>query len=147
MRVSTKCSTALHALLVIAVISPKKKVTGEFLAKSAGCNPVIIRNILGRLKSAGIIDIARGTGGATLRLEPKDITLWDVYSAVDNTALDEWIGLHPNPSQKCPVGKNIYALLAEPYGKIGAAIKREMTDTTLEQLLAAQQKEENRQPL
>lgn len=135
MRISVKCSSAVHVLLMIAVLSPRQKVTSEFLASSVGCNPVEIRKLLSSLKKAGVIDVARGTGGATLRREPADITLLDVYSAVDEASLDELIGVHAHATELCPFGRNIYRLLAEPYGEIGEAIREKMASITLAQLL------------
>lgn len=134
MRISIKCSSAVHALLMISVLSGRQKVTSDFLASSVGCNPVEIRKILGGLKRAGIIDVARGTGGATLRKAPQDITLLDIYSAVDAASLDDLIGLHPHAIQQCPFGRNIYDLLAQPYTEIGNAVRDKMRAITLGQL-------------
>lgn len=136
MRISAKCSSAVHMLLMIAILPAHQKVTSDFLASSVGCNPVEIRKLLGGLKRAGFIDIARGTGGATLRVEPKDITLLAIYSAVDAASLDELIGVHAHAAEQCPFGKNIYRLLAAPYAEIGEAVRDKMTGITLAQLLA-----------
>lgn len=136
MRISVKCSSAVHMLLMIAILPARKKVTSDRLAGSVGCNPVEIRKLLGGLKKAGIIDVARGTGGATLRKAPEDITLLDIYSAVDAASLDELIGVHAHAVDRCPFGRNIYQLLAEPYAEIGDAVREKMRAITLEQLLA-----------
>ena len=40
-------------------------------------SPVIVRKILGQLKKAGIVEVARGSGGAVLAKPENDIT--DVY--------------------------------------------------------------------
>ena len=37
-------------------------------------NPVIIRKILGQLKGAGLIEVARGTGGTTVARPLNEIT-------------------------------------------------------------------------
>lgn len=136
MRISVKCSSAVHVLLMIAVLPAQQKVTSELLAGSVGCNPVEIRRLLGKLKKAGIIDVARGTGGATLRKKAKEITLLDIYSAVDEASLDELIGVHTHPLAQCPFGKNITQILSEPYAEIGSAVKRQMAAVTLDQMLA-----------
>jgi DNA-binding IscR family transcriptional regulator len=120
---------------MVAVLSPHKKVTSETLAESVGRNPVEIRKIFSGLKKAGIIDTSRGTGGAILLKDPKNITLFDIYSAVDPLSLNELIGIHENPSETCIVGRNITALLAEPYAKISNAVRQSMSSTTLDQLL------------
>ena len=58
-------------------------MTSNLLAKSTGCNPVVIRNVFGALKKAGIITVARGTGGAKLCKAPSDITLYMIYQAME----------------------------------------------------------------
>jgi len=49
--------------------------------------------------------------------------------------LDHFIGFHPNPSNKCPVGKRIASVLKELYAEIGAAVQTAMEGITLQQLL------------
>lgn len=111
------------------------KITSEFLASSVGNNPVEIRKLLSSLKKAGIIDVARGPGGAVLKKKPEDITLLEVYNAVDSASLDELIGVHGHPALQCPFGGNIGNLLAEPYAEIGEAVRQKMAEITLEQLV------------
>lgn len=135
MRISVKCSSAVHSLLMIAALSGQRKVTSDFLAGSVGCNPVEIRKLLAGLKKAGIIDVARGTGGATLCRAPDAITLLDIYQAVDKASLDELIGVHTHAEEKCPFGRNIAHLLAAPYAEIGEAVREKMMAITLAGLL------------
>lgn len=135
LRISMKCSSAVHILLMIAILPAHRKVTSDFLAGSVGCNPVEVRKLIGSLKKAGIIDVARGTGGATLRKAPGDISLLDIYSAVDAASLDALIGVHAHAEAQCPFGRNIYTILAEPYAEIGNAVREKMRAITLEQLL------------
>ena len=134
MRINTKCSAAVHVLLMIAMLPSHFKITSEFLASSVGSNPVDIRKLLSSLKKAGIIAVVRGPGGATLVKEPKDITLLDIYQAVDPSSLDELVGIHEHPAPQCLFGKNINNLLAEPYAEIGEAVRQKMNSITLEQL-------------
>jgi Rrf2 family protein len=136
MKINTKCSLALHILISIAVFSDKVKMTSEIIAKSTGSNPVIIRNILGSLKQAGIVAVHRGSGGTELAIPPAEITIWKVYSAVDPTSMHNLIGLHPNPSYACPIGRKIYDLLDEPYSAIRESIQASMSKYTLADLLA-----------
>ena len=76
MQISMKCSIAVHCLIFIHEVKGTAKVTSNLLAKSTGCNPVIIRNIISSLKKAGIITVPRGTGGAELCADPSQITLY-----------------------------------------------------------------------
>lgn len=142
MRISAKCSSAVHVLMMIAMLPEHCKVTSEFLASSVGIHAVEVRKLLSSLKKAGIIDVVRGPGGATLKKDPKDITLLDIYGAVDSTSIDELIGVHSNPAQECPFGKNIGDVLAQPYAEISDAVREKMEDITLEQLIARLQKVE-----
>ncbi len=134
MRISIKCSSAVHVLLMIAMLPGTCKITSELLASSVGSNPVEIRKLLSDMKRAGMIHVARGLGGATLMKEPKDITLLDIYDAVDPKSLDDLIGVHSHPAMQCPFGKNISDLLAEPYAEIGEVVRLKMASITLEQL-------------
>ncbi|MDR1375964.1 MAG: Rrf2 family transcriptional regulator [Synergistaceae bacterium] len=134
MRISTKCSVALHLLVVLDVFK-EKKLTSEILARSTGCNPVIVRNLIGSLKKAGIVDVRRGSGGTSLAAAPEDVTIWDVYQAVDTVSLDELIGVHPNPSPACPVGSKIFQLLGKPFGLVADSVQTAMSSYTLRQIL------------
>lgn len=135
MRLNTKCSIALHCLIFIAQYEEKVKVTSELLAKSTGCNSAAIRSILNALQKANIISVVRGVGGAHLQCIPSELTLWEVYHALEPEGLEHFIGLHPNPSDHCPVGSRIESVLKEPYRKIGQAVKQQMENITLQQLL------------
>ena len=71
MHISAKCSVALHCLLLLAEFGTQRKVTSELLASSTGCNAVTIRGLMGALKRAGLVSIARGVGGARLARPPE----------------------------------------------------------------------------
>lgn len=135
MRLNTKCSIALHCLVFISEYENKVKVTSELLAKSTGCNSAAIRSILNVLQNADIISIVRGVGGAYLNRNPESLTVWEVYHALEPDGLEHFIGFHPNPSDKCPVGKRIQTVLKKPYREIGAAVQEAMEGITLQQLL------------
>lgn len=135
MRLNTKCSIALHCLVFISEYENRVKVTSELLAKSTGCNSAAIRSILNILQKAGIISVVRGIGGAYLVRDPKSLTVWEVYHALEPDGLEHFIGFHPNPSYKCPVGKRIQAVLKKPYDEIGASVQEAMEGITLQQLL------------
>lgn len=134
MRISTKCSVAIHILILLEVFR-EEKLTSEILARSTGCNPVVVRNVLGKLKKAGIVDIRRGTGGAFLAAPPREINMSAVFEAVDPVSLKDLMGLHPNPSQKCPVGKRVHALLEKPRLLVAESVRDALRSYTLQQIL------------
>ena len=85
-----------------------------------GCNAVTIRNIFQRLRKHGLIEVKRGAGGgAFLTREPSEITLWEIYCAVEHDGVESLIGIHSSPYEQCPVGKYIQQVLADPYEKSG----------------------------
>lgn len=135
MQLSMKCSIAVHCLIFIHEAKGKARVTSALLAKSTGCNPVVIRTVLSALKKAGIITVARGTGGAELCRQPAEITLYMIYSALEPNGLSSLIGIHPCQGQPCPVAQNIRPVLQGPYQKIEDAIRQTMAGITLESML------------
>ena len=135
MQISMKCSIAVHCLIFIHEAKGIAKVTSSLLAQSTGCNPVIIRNILSALKKAGLITIPRGTGGAELCLDPSQITLYQIYTALEPDGMSSIIGIHPCQDRPCPVAQNIGKVLQTPYHRIEDAIRQTMKEVTLESMI------------
>lgn len=63
MQISSRFTLAVHIFACVDTFKDDYKVTSDFIAGSTNVNPVIIRKILGQLKAAGLIRVARGTGG------------------------------------------------------------------------------------
>ena len=135
MQLSTQCSIAVHCLIFIHEASETARVTSTLLAKSTGCNPAMVRRILSALHKAGLISVARGTGGAALRLPPEQITLYRIYAALEPDGLRMPIGIHHCEGRSCPVARSIGAVLEEPYRRISDAIQHAMEQITLLQLI------------
>ena len=109
-------------------------MTSDFLAGSIGTNPVIIRRLLGQLKDAGLITVARGTGGCEPTRSLNEITFYDVYKAVDAVEDETLFHFHENPNPKCPVGRNIHVLLENKLDDIQSAMEAEMKKHTVAEL-------------
>ena len=136
MQLSMKCSVAIHCLIFIHEARGVAKVTSTLLSQSPGVNPVVIRNILSALKKAGLITVPRGTGGAELCREPEQITLYQIYSALEPEGLTSLIGIHSCGQRPCPVAQNIQKVLEGPYRKIEGSIQQAMEGITLASMLA-----------
>ena len=79
MQISSRFTMAIHMFACIDTFSDQK-MTSDFMAASIGTNPVIVRKILQQLKAAGLIEVARGTGGVTiLRMRDYIITISEVF--------------------------------------------------------------------
>lgn len=135
MQISMKCSVAVHCLIFIHEAKGIAKVTSNLLAESTGSNPVVIRNILSALKKAGIITVPRGTGGAELCADPSQITLYQIYSALEPDGVTSIIGIHACDGRPCPVAQNIRKVLEPPYHRIEDAVKNAMEEITLQSMI------------
>lgn len=130
MKITSRFTVAVHTLLVIYNFSATKKVTSDFIAASVQVNPVVIRRTLLSLKAAGMVDVKAGSGGASIVKDMGDITLYDVYKAVDSMDGDMF-HFHENPNPACPVGRNIHAVLDAHLADAQAAMENELKNVTL----------------
>lgn len=96
---------------------------------------MVIRNILSALKKAGLITVPRGTGGAELCADPSQITLYQIYSALEPEGVTSIIGIHPCEGRSCPVAQNIRKVLQIPYRKIEDAVQKTMESITLQSMI------------
>lgn len=135
MQITSRFTIAIHVLTAIEVFQNQLKTTSELLASSVHTNPVVIRRILQQLKAAGLIEVARGTGGASLLRDPASITLLDVYRAVDCVESGDLFHFHEQPNPQCPVGRNIHAALDGPLQAVQQAMEQELRRTTLADIL------------
>jgi Rrf2 family protein len=134
MQISSRLTVAVHTLLVIEYFK-SEKVTSDFIAGSVQVNPVIIRRILLQLKRAGLIKVARGSGGTTLNKPATEITLFDVYKAVDCVDGNSMFHFHENPNKQCPVGSQIHGVLDDKLSAAQAAFEEKLAAVTLAELL------------
>lgn len=132
MQVSSRFTIAIHIFSCINTFQNEHKITSEFLASSIQVNPVIIRKLLGQLKEAGLIEVKRGFGGASLAKKPSEITLLDVFEAVESLDDGKLFHFHENPNPECPVGRSIHPVLDGRLEQIQTAMEREMQSITLE---------------
>lgn len=132
-QISTRLSMAVHTLSLIAMLP--NECTGDLIASSVNTNPVVIRRIMGMLKKAGLVDVHAGVGGAYLRKKPEDISLLDVYRAVNAAEEERLFGIHENSNIKCPVGRSIESVLQSEFLAAQAAMEKQLSGVTLGQLI------------
>jgi DNA-binding IscR family transcriptional regulator len=139
MQISSRFTVALHIFTAVDVFKDDYKVTSDFLAGSIGTNPVIIRKLLTQLKSAGLITVARGTGGIELTKDLSEISFYDVYEAIEPVEGGDLFRFHEAPNPECPVGRNIHALLDEKLKDIQDTMEERMKHYTLMDLRSGMQ--------
>ena len=132
MQISSRFTIAVHILICVDLFGKREPATSESLSGSIGAHPVVIRRILGQLRRAGLITVARGReGGAHIAKELTDITLADIFRAVESISGQSLFSFHENPNPACPVGRSIHTILDGHLAAIQRAMEREMQQTTL----------------
>lgn len=136
MKISSQFTIGVHILAVIDYLGNQEKVTSNVLAGSIGVNPVIVRNVMGCLKEAGIIRISQGKSGITLAKSLDDISFYDIYQAVDAVGDDGIFHFHENPNPECPIGKNIHKAMDAKLVRIQEAMENELRNITVADVMS-----------
>ena len=131
MQITSKFTIAIHIITAIDYFGDTMKVTSSFLAGSVGANPVIVRNVMGNLKAAGIIETSQGKSGIRLARKLDEITFYDIYRAVECVDDRGLFHFHENPSIRCPVGRNIHWALDGKLRKVQDAMEAELRRITV----------------
>ena len=135
MQISSRFSVGVHVLTLLATTPAGELLTSDRMAGSVNTNPVVIRRILGQLKKAGLVEVRAAAGGTYLRRAPADITLLDVYHAVD-VVEGRLFSMHDSPNPRCLVGRNIQAALDDTLVRAQTALELELRSVTLAQVVA-----------
>jgi DNA-binding IscR family transcriptional regulator len=134
MKMSSKFTVSVQMLMLISV-SESKKVTSEMISESTGSNPVMVRQLFGKLKKAGILNVTTGRGATMLLKSPSVISLWDIYMAVEEYSSKELIKFHPQISNGCEVGRFFEDILSVHLDEAVQAMGEKMSKITLTQLI------------
>ena len=130
MNTSSRFYVAIHLLVVLAL---RKKAKSDEMAWSVNTNPVVIRRLLSELREAGLVHSQTGpNGGSTLAKSPEQITLLDVYDAVEPGHL-----FHPNynvPPAACPIGHNMGDCLCDVLDETRDAVRAVLARKTIAQI-------------
>ena len=133
MPASSRFAVAVHVLTLLAWAGDEP-LKSDYVARSVNTNPVVIRRILCALARAGLVVSQTGaTGGTRLARPPREITLREVYRAVEPR---EIFTLHrQRPDPRCPVGMNIEGSLGGVLSEVDAAVDRVLGRLTVESVL------------
>ncbi|WP_066364560.1 Rrf2 family transcriptional regulator [Herbidospora mongoliensis] len=135
MSANSRLTIAAHVLTWMSMDQQGGRVaTSDRIAESVQTNPVVIRRCLGELRAAGLVEARRGAGaGWRLTREPADVTLLDVYRAVEDGPL---FAMHATPPNLgCPVGSGIRPALDGVYAGVEANLQKQLRATTIADLL------------
>lgn len=128
MKRNSRLSLALHTLAHMAD-DPGRMQTSAEIATHVGTNPVVVRRVLGRLREAGLMISEKGhAGGWRLARAPQDISLGDVYLALDERLLAA-VDL-PEPTD-CAVEHALHKRVALVLDEAEQALVQRLSETTL----------------
>lgn len=125
---TSQYAVAIHILSLI-YLYPENASTSEAVAASVGTNPVVVRNVIGLLRRAKLLQTQQGVAGAQLTRAPRDISLLQVYRAV--AAPESVFKVHEHPHPQCPVGSRIQKTLEAVFGEAQRAMEAHLAQTTL----------------
>ncbi len=107
--------------------------TSFWLAARVHTNPVVVRRISGQLARAGLLRVRRGAGGAALARPPADITLEDVWGAINGDMPRPLLALHAKAAGAEHL-ERAHAVLAAAFGEAEAAFRGGLRRITLRHL-------------
>ncbi len=130
---SSRFAVAVHVLTLMAA-APDEPLKSEFVACSVNTNAVVIRRLLCALARAHLVTSQTGaSGGSKLARSPGQITLLDVYRAVEAR---EVFALHRQPPKaSCPVGGNIQTVLEDVLEDVEEAVEQALGKITIKKIL------------
>lgn len=131
---NSRFAVSLH-ILAYLVYKAGAAVPSAEIATSVDTNPVVIRRLLSALVKARLVNAQKGaSGGFSLASAPENVTLLDVYRAVEPQP-DHGLR-HFAPNHKCPVGAKIESILGGIFFKAQASMEAELAHVTLAQVNA-----------
>lgn len=133
MAMSSRFAVAVHVLTLMAW-SEDEPLKSEQVADSVNTNPVVIRRMLCELSEANLVVSQPGSmGGSRLSRKPNEITLLDVYRAVECPGV---FSLHRQPaSRECPVGVNIEAVLGSVFAETNSAVEHVLAQISIRDVM------------
>ncbi|SFJ17130.1 Rrf2 family transcriptional regulator [Thermoflavimicrobium dichotomicum] len=134
MKISSRFTVAVHILSLLS-IEKNAHCTSEWISGSVNTHPVIIRRVIGKLKKAGLVNVRPGTGGAYLLKDLDEITLLDIYKAVEVVEEGQLFQFHEHPNPNCPVGASIQSVLELILHRAQAAMEQVLAEITIKQLV------------
>jgi Rrf2 family protein len=131
--VNQQFTFAVHIMTALAC-SPGEVIGSQTLAASVNTNPVVVRRLLLALRRAGLIETLTGKyGGAVLRKKPREISLVDIYDAVEPRPV---IPVNERKAFKeCHVSCNMKSIMSRVAESTEEAVRKHLRSISLAQLV------------
>ena len=132
MAISTRYSDAIHIMAFIYIYQ-NTKLSSENIAKSVMTSPVVVRRIMSALQKAALIKTTHGSPNPVLAKDAANITLLDIYLAVENDKPLFTVDHKTNP--QCIVGSQIQGILTQHYHEVQSAALGRLERITLQDII------------
>ena len=132
MKFSHKLSDTIHILAYLDIFKDGDRSSKQ-IAASIEANPSVVRSLMSDLRRAGLIQSQQGAPNATLAKDPANITLLDVYHALNMN--HDLLHIDPKTNPNCLVGANIQDTLNEVYAQVQVAAEAQLHATTLQDVI------------
>ena len=125
-------SVALHILTLLAA-KGTGLLTSEEIASSVDTNPVVIRRVMGSLRTSGLVESRPGVNGGWRLTKPAEsITLCKVFESVQEENL---LSMHEHPNPRCPIGGHIRDSLQDVFAEAEKALQSSLSKQTVADIL------------
>jgi Rrf2 family protein len=127
---SARFAMSVHALSILALSEGKGPVCSTVIAQSVHTNPVVIRRLMSELEKADLVKTTAGrSGGFALARPSKNISLADVYVAVEDEAV---FRMHKSsPDNTCPIAERLNKALSPSLRAAECALRKTLGLTLL----------------
>ncbi len=132
MRYSYKLSDAIHILSCLEIYKGHN-LSSKDIAKSIKTNPSIVRQFMSDLRKAKLIETHKGAAETSLTKKPKDISLLEIYQAINTD--HALLHIDPNTNPNGIVGGNIQNTLNHFYNEIELVTFTKMSEITLQDII------------
>lgn len=131
--VNQQFTFAVHIMTALA-FSPGEVIGSQTLAASVNTNPVVVRRLLQALRRARLIETFTGKhGGAKLRKKPNQISLVNIYDAVEPRRV---IPINERKAlRQCHVSCNMKSIMSSVAESTEEAVRKHLRGITLAQLV------------
>ncbi len=114
---------------------PSRVRTSADIAEHAGTNPVVVRRVLGKLRDAGLLSSEKGhAGGWRLARAPNDITLADVYLALNESLVAT---AEASDTPECSVEHALHQRVADVLEDVEKTLIHRLSETSILEIISA----------
>jgi DNA-binding IscR family transcriptional regulator len=131
---NSRLATAIHIAGMLS-FAEHMPMTSEMIARSVNTNAVVVRRIIGLLVCHKLVKVKMGTGGgAYLARKPEEITLAEIYSALEEGSIFEVPQF--DKTHHCEIGKVVRPVLADILQTAEKSMVANLGSSTLADVIA-----------